>query len=339
MQQQSPQQPPFAVRILDLQPNGVNVDKSQPDKAKLSSLLPASYLTKNDDLAPPNLDELKHIEQELGVGRLGQPPIPTWLWIAGRPVPPRALHHQLVLGREIMIVEQMDLHLVWTSGRMFLKPIPRYLLEPSFWTDCLACEGHPPCNQATDSLCDRRKLWKCALGFLFSYVALIRYESDFLLAQERHLIPAEARWHGWRKLVMELDTEHIYGEIDTRYIYGELRLSRLNKIQYLHVAFRGYMASWRRYGDFFYDNFTWLASATVYIAIVLTAMQVGLGTDVLGKNQAFQAASYGFTVFSIVGPLAAVGLIICIFFYIFVSNWVATVRYRKRRLPHVRGKP
>jgi putative Mn2+ efflux pump MntP len=97
------------------------------------------------------------------------------------------------------------------------------------------------------------------------------------------------------------------------------------------------MMSWRCYGDFFYDNFTWLASVTVYVAIVLTAMQVGLATDALGKNRAFQAASYGFTVFSIVGPLAAVGLIICTFLYIFLSHWVATMNYRRRRLSHVRG--
>jgi hypothetical protein len=98
------------------------------------------------------------------------------------------------------------------------------------------------------------------------------------------------------------------------------------------------MSSWRRYGDFFRDQFTWLASATVFVAIVLAAMQVGLATDALKENRAFQSASYGFTVFSIVGPLAAAGLIICIFFAVFVSNWIATDNTRKRRYRHVREK-
>ncbi|KAI0110406.1 hypothetical protein GGR51DRAFT_547660 [Nemania sp. FL0031] len=324
--------------------NDGNSNASKCDTTRFDSLLPASHQTEKDDLAPPTLDETdetgKYLEKELGVGRLGQPPFPKWLWIAGRPVPPRALHYQLVLGREVFLVEQMDLHLVWTSGRMFLKPIPRYLLEPDFWTAFLTCQPDCSCTQTTNDICNRQKLRRCALGFLFSYAALIRHESDFLLAREKHLIPREAQWPGWRQLVVELKTEHIYGQIDERYIYGELRLSRLNKIQYLHFSstFRGYLPPWRRYGDFFHDNFTWLASVTVYIAIVLTAMQVGLATDALMKNRAFQAVSYGFTVFSIIGPLAAVGLIICAFFYIFLSNWFATMNYRRRRVPHVRKR-
>ncbi|KAI0859649.1 hypothetical protein F4860DRAFT_481762 [Xylaria cubensis] len=233
----------------------------------------------------------------------------------------------------------MDLHLVWTSGRMFLKPLPRYLLMPSFWTVYLACPHDHPCTRFTDNPCKHRRAWKCALGFLFSYAALIRHESDFLLAQDRLLIPKEAQWQRWRQLVTELDMEHIYDEVDGRYIYGELRLSRLNKIQYLHpgLPFRAYLSSWRRYGDFLNDQFTLLASATVFVAIVLTAMQVGLATDALKENGPFQSASYGFTVFSIVGPLAAVGLIICTFFCLFVSNWVATVNIDKQRFLHVRG--
>ncbi|KAI1126526.1 hypothetical protein F5Y10DRAFT_244711 [Nemania abortiva] len=338
--QNTPQRPPFEVRILNVQTDNRNVNEPQSDKTRFGLLLPASRQTKYDDLTPPNPDDIEYLENELGVGRLGRYPFPKWLWIAGRPVPPRALHYQLVLGREIFIVEQMDFHLVWTSGRMFLKPVPRYLLEPSFWTEYLACQRDCACTQGANDLCGRQKLRKCALGFLFSYAALIRYESDFLLAQARYLIPSEARWEGWRQLVVELQTEHIYDKIDERYIYGELRLSRLNKIQYLHasVAFRGYMPTWRRYGDFFYDNFTWLASATVYIAIVLTAMQVGLATDALMKNRAFQAASFGFTVFSIVGPLAAITFILCVFTYIFLWNWIATMKYRRRRLPHVYAK-
>ncbi|KAI8945437.1 hypothetical protein F4801DRAFT_127694 [Xylaria longipes] len=336
MQQESTQVPPFRVRVLSAQTNDhANANAN----ANLGLLLPASFRTDKDDIAPLKLDNIHYFEKELGVARLSQ--LSEWLWVAGRPMPSRPLHYQLLLGREIIIVEQMDLHLVWTSGRMFLKPIPRYLLEPDFWTIYLACQRDYQCSQAIENPCRHEKLRKCALGFLFSYAALICYESDFRLAQERHLLPEQIQWHDWRTLVEELNTEHIYDKINVRYIYGELRLSRLNKIQYLHstVGFRGYMSSWNRYGDFFYDNFTWLASATVYVAIVLTAMQVGLATESLAENQAFQSASYGFTVFSIVGPLAAAGLIVCTFFYVFVSNWVATVAYRRQRLRHIRTKP
>jgi hypothetical protein len=161
---------------------------------------------------------------------------------------------------------------------------------------------------------------------------VITHETDFLVAKEKLLLPREVTWPAWRCLVHQLDTEHIYPNIDRRFFYGELRLSRLDKIYYLsQTPLRGYMSRWKQYGPFFKYNFAWLASATVYIAIVLTAMQVGLATDALVGNNAFQSVSYGFTIFSILGPLVVTGMIIIIFCFLFVDNWVATAAYRKQR--------
>lgn len=61
-------------------------------------------------------------------------------------------------------------------------------------------------------------------------------------------------------------------------------------------------------------------------------MQVGLGVTVLQENGAFQAASYGFTVFSILASLAAIAIIFTIFLIVLVGNWVHTSKYEKRRL-------
>ena len=72
--------------------------------------------------------------------------------------------------------------------------------------------------------------------------------------------------------------------------------------------------------------------ATVYIALVLAAMQVGLGTQQLSDNKAFNAASYGFVVFAIIGPLAVMmGLVVenC---YVAVMNGMTTMAYKRRRL-------
>lgn len=251
-------------------------------------------------------------------------------------MPPRPLHYQLVLDREIFVTERMDMHLVWTKGRIFLKPIPRFLLEPRFWSDYLSCKT--PKEDLGE--CKHRKIWKIALGFLFSYAALICHESDFFIAKEKHLLPTEVQWPAWKTFVEEiLKTEHIYQKIDARFIYGELRLSRLNKIYYLsqRPLLRGYMSHWHQYRTFFQDNFAWLASAIVYIAIVLNAMQVGLATKSLAGNDAFQSTSYGFTVFSILGPLVVTGLIILVFCYIFMNNWIVAVSYRRKRLNIIRA--
>jgi hypothetical protein len=258
-------------------------------------------------------------------------------------MPPRPLHYQLLLGRDVFVAEQMDMHLVWTMGRIFLKPIPRFLLTKLFWIRHLRCDDGCRCSAAFEGQdpvdCPRRVAWKCALGFLFSYAALIRHESDFAIAKEKHLLPGKVEWPAWRSLVEQLDTEHIYPNIDRRFIYGELRLSRLNKIYCLSQFpfLRGYMAHWHQYGTFFRDNLAWLASATVYAVIVLTAMQVGLAIKSLASNDTFQSASYDFAVLSILSPLIAAGLILIAFSYIFVKNWIATVAYRKKRLRNIRS--
>ncbi|KAI1363905.1 hypothetical protein F5Y08DRAFT_308401 [Xylaria arbuscula] len=312
---------PFSIRLL------ATDDRTDID---LLSLLPASYRTSSDNLVAPKNQVMNCIGKELDLERLDK--VQKWLWVAGRPLPPRPLHCQLFLGREIIAIEQMGLHLVWTTGRMFLKPVPRFLLEPRFWTEYLSCLQGCECAIANVQ-CGRKKLRRCALGFLFSYAALITHENDLLIAKEKRLIPSEVKWQDWRKFVEELDTENIYSRINIRFIYGELRLGRLNKIYYSQRPFLcGYVSRWNQYKSFFHDNFTWLASTTVYIVVVLTALQVGLATNSLGNNAAFQSASYGFTILSILGPLIASGIILVLFIHIFLSNWHQTVKYRNQRL-------
>ncbi|KAH8816663.1 hypothetical protein F5884DRAFT_818635 [Xylogone sp. PMI_703] len=305
------QLPPFSIRLLR-RVNGHSIEAY----GQHLSLLPASYRTDADDLAVPGHDiptVMICVKKELDLCRLAQ--VHSWLWVAGRPVPPRPLHYQLLIGRGIFITEQMDMHLVWTTGQIYLKPIPRFLLEPNFWIEYLSCK--PECGPE----CECRGLRERALGFLFSYAALISHESDFHVTVEKQLIPSEVGWLAWRRFVEELDTEHIYQNIDPRFYYGELRLGQLNKIYYLFI--------------FFQDSFTWLVGTTAYIAVALTAMQVGLATEPLTHNDVFQSASYGFTVFSILGPLIAACFIILAFCGIFFYNWVVTIKYRKKRFQHI----
>ncbi|OAA54618.1 hypothetical protein ISF_08219 [Cordyceps fumosorosea ARSEF 2679] len=329
--------PPFSIQLL-----GQHAVAGQGEHDRLLTLLPALYRKESGDLAAVGQHVMACVEEELDLRRLAS--IHGWLWVAGLPLPPRALHHQLLLGREIFVTERMDMHLVWTAGRIFLKPIPRFLLDRAFWAQylcCGKCRCSPDTSSATQTECRLPGLRQRALGFLFSYAALLLHESDFRIAQDKHLVPPEVTWYGWRMLVGQLDTEHIYPRIDPRFVHGELRLSRLNKIYALaRTPMRGYIARWDRYGAFFHDHFAWLASATVYIAIVLTAMQVGLATESLGHNDAFQSAAYGFTVFSILGPLTAASVIILRFSGIFTWNWVKAVhrkrtRYSKLRLTSV----
>lgn len=317
----------------------------------LEDLLPAVYRGGDElrDLEVPQLS-LDYYEDEFNLDRLGK--IYGYLWLAGRPMPPRALHYQLGASREIVISEQMDMHLVWKLNRIYLKPVPRYLLDYDFWKDHLVCQ--PNCDgcsgqeQSTAQLpqerakeriarrrCARRRMRGVALGFLLSYAGLVRYESDLQIAHEKHLLPDFVDWVVWRRLVKELllESRKNRDDVDERFQFGELRLSRLNKIYFFRfLALRGYRFELATYGVYFQRNLAPIASFIVYIAVVLTAMQVGLATERLASNKAFQDASYGFTVFSIVAPLGLIAAVGLSFLFLFVFNFVSTVRFKKGRL-------
>ncbi|KAI1335247.1 hypothetical protein F5Y15DRAFT_254928 [Xylariaceae sp. FL0016] len=293
--------------------------------ADFASMLPASHRTKKDDIIVPDLRS-EFLRGELLVKRIND--VQDWLWICGRPMPPRPLHHQVLINRDITITENPELHLIWHKTRIFLKPIPSWLLVPAFWTAHILPDP---------------ELAVCARGFLFSYAALIAYESDFRMAMEKGLIPAGVSWMSWKALTGDLLQNHCYATVNPRYWYGELRLSRLNKIYRFRkgMVFRGYskVAARTVYVDLLRDNFATLATILGYVVIVLTALQVGLGVDRLQSNAAFQNVSYGLTVFSIIAPLiAGVGIVIAVL-AMFVSNWMVTTKYEGKRFREMGVEP
>lgn len=317
----------------------MNIDiansENMPPDGEYSDELPASYRIK-DDLVPATHPDVDLIAQEFDLTKLHN--MMRYLWMAGRPVPPRSLHHQVLLQREIVITERMDMHLIWGQGRIFLKPIPRFLLNPKFWEDCLSCRQDHSCKDVTQQPCVSCRLRECSLGFLVSYTALIAHESDYYIAIEKHLIPLGVSWKQWRLFVRRLLTSSskIQSEVADRFVYGELRLNRLNLIYFfLGNSFVGYLPRWNSYGSFASDNFQLIIVAMGYFVIILSAMQVGLSTTQLTENESFQAASYGLTVFSILGPLAAIGLVILIFLVLFLVNWAKTWQGLKERERHL----
>ncbi|KAM7194683.1 hypothetical protein V8F20_007875 [Naviculisporaceae sp. PSN 640] len=328
----------------------------------LTDNLPASYRlldprTSDIDLFPTVTPTPEFLAQDLDTPRLHA--MIHLLWFAGRPVPPRPLHQQLgALGREIVLHEQMETHLVWGSSRIFLKPIPRYLLRPDFWQDYLTCDScspelSPASKGGAEESCPHPHLRACSLGFLLSYVALLSYESDFDLAKEKRLVPSELTWVAWRRFVREIlapgtgteakGANALYADpslVAPRFIYGELRLNRLNL---LLVALRGPLALssvsrrfggiplFQSYGSFFRSNSEWIITATAYVIVVLSAMQVGLATDRLISSQTFHDVSFGFAVFSIIMPLFAVLVVVLISCVLWAYNVMRTRRFEKRR--------
>ncbi|KAL8910029.1 MAG: hypothetical protein Q9171_004655 [Xanthocarpia ochracea] len=314
------------------------LDMQKP--SSYDDLLPASYRTSNDDIEPPTLT-IDFLKQELQVERLND--IHDWLWLAGRPMPARPLYYQKALRRDIVVHERMDLHLVWVDNRIFLKPIPRYLLDQQFWQEHLSCKvgcsfptdgRHDSIQERAESTtCERCKIHQCALGFILSYAALISYESDLCIAKDANLVSSETTWPAWRSHVNQVLAEGKRRKINKRYIFGELRLARLNMI-YKYTwrsPVRGYLSAYTSYDHFWHRNLVRIASLFAYLAVVLTAMQVGLATTRLQGSYAFQQASFGFTVFSILAPPAFVGLVSAFYLGALWYNLNATFAYWRKR--------
>lgn len=298
-------------------------------------LLPATF-RKNYKIESVNANVGAFLDTELNVRRLNE--IHSWLWLVGLPSAPRPLHYQVVKEREIVVTEQLDLHLVWSSSKsswILIKPLPRFLLCPLFWQT---------------QICPHQHLYETALGFLLSYVALIEREVDYNLAINHGLIPKEITWPGWLTLVHEIfctlpqeatfdpaimssiDAIGSDTSVNRRFNYGELRLGRLNWIYRLIMGeIRGYHSGCTTYGSFMRENINSLITLFAYTTIVLSAMQVGLATQPLADDHSFGMASYVFSIFSIVAPLACIVAIAVVMVFMIIINLVRTLKIRKQK--------
>lgn len=225
---------------------------------------------------------LSFVEKDLLTPSLDQ--ICQWLWLLATPKSTHvvALHAQIVRGRRIVITEDPEMHLVWVSDRVFVKPLPAYLLSHAFWSCYLTSASSdkaaaPAAATAHDEQRRKRQraLEATALGYVRTYVHLIHHESDFRIAQREALIPAHITLESWADFIRgfaAIDDHEVCG----RYHYGDLRLTRLNfwaKPLLRRWHFR--KTTWQ-YMDYFARYFAPLLFLFAMWSLVLGSMQVGL---------------------------------------------------------------
>ncbi|KAJ6782712.1 hypothetical protein PWT90_07599 [Aphanocladium album] len=301
-------------------------------------------------MVSPRRDVSAYIEQEFSLGALEK--ITRHLGFAGYIYPSRPLHTQQGLGWKPVVTERMDLHLVLENSgkRIYMKPIPAMMLIPQFWTEYLSCAQNCACPATTTvppfrigelprGCCSQRRMRMTALGFLYSYVALISHECDFHIARASYLLPLSVDWPRWQSLVYQLDTEAIYPRIHPRFIYGELRLAQLDLLLMAtgQRLIPGFAGRWSQYSSLVHDNIAYIATATVFTGLILTAMQVGLATNRLSRSEPFQAVSYGFTVFAMVFPLLFFGLFLAGAAYGLTVRRIALHGANKKRLAQLKA--
>ncbi|KAK3369476.1 hypothetical protein B0T24DRAFT_658863 [Lasiosphaeria ovina] len=273
----------------------------------------------SDELRTPKLDNLH-----------------PYLWLAGLPIAARPLQRQRMMKRVIFLTERADEHLVWDQDRLFLKPLPSFLLCHDFWAQ---------------NLCHDAALHRSACGMLVSYAWLVEHESDFRLAKELGLVPAHVQWSAWVAFMKSFLSSFNSGgantcmmdHVDPRYQYGELRLSRLNMLTRYFVPrlwsrrnfFFGFTSTSTWYTAFFERNFGWLLGVFIYLNVILTALQVGLATRVLQESEQFQNISYGVILVSISGLALGILLILVVWFNLFWYHLLSTLALTKdvRRRP------
>lgn len=236
-----------------------------------------------------------------------------YLWLlsrkAGEHIDP--LHKQVVKKRSVVPVEDPKLHLVWYYDTIYVKPLPDYLLNFTFWRDHLPesapqdLERPPQYNK-----------YRAALGFLRSYSFLIKHESDFIIAQKSNLLPKYVSFYRFQKFICkfrELEDKNV----SHRYQYGQLRLDRLNwaalVIKVVHLFLNAPENAVERFPWSYHETrwettqyIQYYAAPFIFVfavlSLILSSMQVVLAA--LGPNawDAFVRVSWGFPLRQLSSP-------------------------------------
>lgn len=207
------------------------------------------------------------------------------------------LHRQKVKGREIVPTEEPKLHLVWFYDKIYIKPVPRYLLSQRFWEDHLLDR-----KQALGP--KHRAILRSALGLLRTYAHLIRYESDIRIAQNKNLalLPDNISWDQWcmlRKELLAIEDRDVSG----RFRFGEIRLTRLNFYCKFLLYKPYYHRTHRQYGDYFASFYPPLLFLFGIVSVTLGSMQLAATVEqlddqwrsLLGLFRMFSAGIIGIT--------------------------------------------
>jgi hypothetical protein len=187
------------------------------------------------------------------------------------------LHHQAVKLRNIVISENPELHLIWYYDRIFIKPLPKYLLSFDFWNKYLT-------SQPSSLGREREIIRRSALGLLRSYQYLVQYESDFNIAIEKGFLPKAITWEGFSRFASDL-SKIKDSDVTSRYAFGEIRLSRLNFYIKIILGKRTFHKVDGQYGAYFARFYGPILFILGMASIVLNALQLEMAVENLDKVQ------------------------------------------------------
>ncbi|KAJ4286663.1 hypothetical protein N0V90_012915 [Kalmusia sp. IMI 367209] len=251
-----------------------------------------------------------------------------------------ALHRQRVKDRRIIITEDPQLHLVWINGRIFIKPLPPYLLSYVFWAKYLHSEHDTASGNANSSrskyTTQQQRVIPAALGFLRTYSHLIKHESDFNIAKDERLVPSNVTWAAFIHFISSVASNVHDFDVSERYNYGELRLSRLNFYSKIFLHRFYFHREHREYGPYFAQFFAPLLFAFAMLSVVLSALQVVTATEALLPNKATLDNFWTFCrwismlIVGVISSISAVMLLLFLYRFVGEWYWAITRRIKKR---------
>jgi hypothetical protein len=238
------------------------------------------------------------------------------------------LHRQKVKGRDIILTEDPRLHLIWYYDRIFLKPLPQYLLSNAFWLKYLLATSSPLGD-------DRETIRRAALGYLRTYFYLIRHESDFCIAKDKRLrlVPEKVSWEQFCDFSSAFDSIQDR-EVSLRYSYGEIRLSRLNLYSKLFLRKRHFQRMHAQYGAYFALFYGPILFVFGIFSVLLSAMQVEIAVEQLLVMDHWISFWLVCRWFSIVCLLLVVGLsfyLASLFLFKFAREWIYAFGDRRKK--------
>ncbi|KAJ5674367.1 uncharacterized protein N7477_004301 [Penicillium maclennaniae] len=243
------------------------------------------------------------------------------------------LHRQRVKGRQIIVTEDARLHLVWIDDRIYLKPLPQYIISYAFWDIFMS---DPSKHSAAV------KLRKAALGYLRTYFYLIQHESDLRIAQDPALclIPQGITWSRFCQFTSRF-IDITDNEVSGRYHYGEIRLTRLNYYAPMLLGKSHYQRENYQYQAYFARIQGPLISAFAFFSIVLNCMQVSLAassSDERYSSALLFASCYWLS--TLIGSVTGLLMLMLVILFLskVIGEWRFAIAHRRRwkKNPHPR---
>ena len=267
------------------------------------------------------------------------------------------LNEQYVKKRQAVITENPGLHLVWYYDTIFIKPIPHFLLNFTFWREFLLPPLSADMGNQQSELCTflGRNSYpiesldshcKSALGFLRSYALLIRHRSDFHIAQSLHLLPEDVTYWDFCAFIKPFCSLP-NSVVSHRYMYGQMRLTRLNwAVRFLQprsVSIGSWFANRLYYQELYTQSrdyaTSWLPPllfAFAALSLVLSAIQVMVTAQGLSPWGAFTHVAWGFSLATILFCTIASSILLVYFPILLLGQGIYALRCREKSMPRVR---